>query len=918
MISPIWEDGGDLKHKGRTKFTLRLSESSEGSLEKLCESFESLHPSVIFGLRKLRKVIIRFQNVQGRDYEMSFYKSFDTSRGITKIISKIAGKTIKHAYRTFARDTEDMPVTAGRVATMSTIRIGLPVSAQSYDIPETSELDQNIFAFLPIMQVQQIPFLIHADFLLTGGRQAVTDNAWNRKLREAIADLFVDSVEQVVLEDNELSYRWHSYIPTQSVVGFWEPFSASIQRLLSVREIFYSRAGTLHPSSAIRFLPKHVMHEGEPLLSDCERAWRFVSARYNSPYWPTFELLGVKSIKHNDIVDLIGDDLSSSESRIQKTDLSDGWHDSFLALVKHVLDQNCSSRTEMRLYKMKIVPVRVEEKLKWWRPGQVVYFPTVVEEGTGFEQVKLQMPTNIGFVVLHPDAAVPPTRLQIYGRLGVSRCSIEAICEAIEGAQLTSGSSFTSDLISHPELLFWHSHKISPQTKDTLKGLRADGEYQTIKGSFLRSDQTYHAERLLNLQDNSQYKEHFLDSRYQRSPVATRSRDDVTWEQWLCKVAGARWFPPLENPENSDELYWMIETIRSQNSHIFVPLIQEHWLKEYGETCQSNGKIKQALLECKVPCRNGSLEELGKTWFPKSSIITAAQKYGIEKKLPILALPDSAEEHSISQWPSLRDLKVQHSRNLTFYREALSLLSDTGDAPQISVTKMGSLYKMIGACAGLKDQKNLRVFMYLSISSITNYLQDDFRNESLVWDPSNQKWCTLNDCIWESSVPLTCKFVLTSEYAESHVRDLFQTLLSVGNVTLDVLVDELDHLQQQHSSDSDDASATNHDTTNGDDTDDDAVDDDSTDHSDTDEDNDDDDADDDANSNDTTDNDNDGDEGNESDTTKDDTTDDDTTNGEDTDDDTSNEDAILLQRVSDLYKLIVEILDGSRDKERLR
>lgn len=48
----------------------------------------------------------------------------------------------------------------------------------------------------------QLPFLVHADFLLPSSWQSVTDNSWNRKLRDEIVYCFALVVEDIVLEDN--------------------------------------------------------------------------------------------------------------------------------------------------------------------------------------------------------------------------------------------------------------------------------------------------------------------------------------------------------------------------------------------------------------------------------------------------------------------------------------------------------------------------------------------------------------------------------------------------------------------------------------------------------------------------------------------------------------------------------------------
>jgi len=319
------------------------------------------------------------------------------------------------------------------------------------------------------------------------------------------------------------------------------------------------------------------------------------------------------------------------------------------------------------------------------------------------------MPRGLDLVVLHPDAAEDSSRREVYQSLGVRNCPPATICDAIEKAQTTPGSKFTSDLLSYFELLFWFSHKFSFGAQYKLVASTSGGIYANSKGLFMRSDQPYHAEYLLHLAENSQYNKHFLDKIYQASSVSTRSRGGVTWEQWLCDVAGVRWYPTLSDPEDRNKLHWMIETIRDKNSAAFAPMIQHYWAQEYSNTCRLNSKIKQALMECKVLCQHNGFEELGKTWFPTRLIVETAKKYGVEKRLPILALPESTDDYLISQWPSLTELGVRSALDLSFYRQALSLLSIAGEAPAIGVTKMGSLYKNMGNRVTLEDQADLKV-----------------------------------------------------------------------------------------------------------------------------------------------------------------------------------------------------------------
>jgi hypothetical protein len=398
--------------------------------------------------------------------------------------------------------------------------------------------------------------------------------------------------------------------------GFLQPLEGRIHQHLSTQKFFYSRAGTLHEPSRLRILIREFIHHEEPLLPELSRSWRFLSAKYSSSHISTLKSLGVEVLSFNSAVELISHDISSTSSITRQRPLNDSWHNSFLAFIQQALTGDISKVYKDKIDQMLILPVRVKTELQWRRPGQNIYLPIVIDEGTGSERIKIEMPMGLDLVILHPDAAQDSSRRKVYQSLGMRKCSPATICDAIEKAQTAPGNKFTSDLLSYFELLFKFSHKLSFGVQYKLVAKTTGNNYRKSHGLFMRSDQSYHAECLLRLAENSRYEGYFLDKMYQASSVSTRSRGGVTWEQWLCDAAGVRWYPTLSDPKDRNKLHWMIETIRDENSAAFAPMIQHYWAQEYSNTCRVNSKIKQALKESKVLCSHNRFEELGKTWLP--------------------------------------------------------------------------------------------------------------------------------------------------------------------------------------------------------------------------------------------------------------------------------------------------------------
>lgn len=801
MISPIWEPPETLPTNVRTRFRLEFSLPDEDGLSSLCAWLEAQHASMLFALRKIKRVSIRFQNIEGRNYLIKFEKTSETTSE-TAIRSQVGDQTEQHVYRTFTTTNNNMPKQAERPWTSSTVKIGLPVTAENQDIPHVTPGGQYVLAFLPVVQMPQLPFVIQADFVLPANRQAVSDNPWNRALRNSVAHLFADTIGKLAMERGQLGFRWSAYIPVQPTSGFWQPLQGLITKYLAPLQVFHSICGGLYAADEVRIVPADFKHDNAPLLpSTSKRCWRFLSVEYIKSQISTLKLLGIRVATYREGLDLVDDALSNPEgSKLRTVPLQDEWHDVFLEFIRRAMDIH-GSIYETEIKKKKIIPVRVGSEREWYNPSQTIYFPIIVDEGAGSDRVQIEMPIDLDLVVLHPEAARDSARHKVYQSLGVGTCSPSTLCDAILTYQSTGGTKTTSALLGCLQLLFWfsNSHKSSPfDGPPSLVARRSGGGYVATSKLFMRSQQPYHAERLLRLPDNPKHNCHFLDESYQTSSVATRSRNNLTWEQWLCQVARVRWFPPLNN---GDELHWMIETIRTENPQIFVPFLQHYWSQEYGYVCIVRGKIKTALMEAKVLCQNGQYEGLHKTWFPSNSIISTAQYYGIDSKLPILQLPESTADYLISQWSCLSDLDVRSVVALSFYKEALSLLCATGQAPPVSVERLSNLYGNMGGRTTLADRVTLKVRGTLPISLVPRpqilliVSQNDFKVNNWVWDPISSKWRALDECVWESAIELKCKFALTPTYTASNVSELFRTLLEIGDVNLSCLVDELEYMQ---------------------------------------------------------------------------------------------------------------------------
>lgn len=73
--------------------------------------------------------------------------------------------------------------------------------------------------------------------------------------------------------------------------------------------------------------------------------------------------------------------------------------------------------------------------------------------------------------------------------------------------------------------------------------------------------------------------------------------------------------------------------------------------------------------------------------------------------------------------------------------------------------------------------------------------QDLFSQQKLIWDTKCSVWRSISECVWNSKVTLTRKFIVTSSYDAAAVQDLFKTLLDLGDSTVQDLIDELEQVR---------------------------------------------------------------------------------------------------------------------------
>jgi hypothetical protein len=162
MVTPMWtEVNSDPLPPGiGTRYNLGFSDTSDTFIRRIVEEFERLPNTIIFALRRLKKVTVVFDNAGGR-YDMAVFDkqgsldSYHMSIGTT-----IDGRFGDHRsgvtdLKVFQKIIPDMPFDELRRTDQSTVTLAFEVDANG--VPIIPSRGQHVFAYLPVHRLPQLP-----------------------------------------------------------------------------------------------------------------------------------------------------------------------------------------------------------------------------------------------------------------------------------------------------------------------------------------------------------------------------------------------------------------------------------------------------------------------------------------------------------------------------------------------------------------------------------------------------------------------------------------------------------------------------------------------------------------------------------------------------------------------------------------
>ncbi|KAK5286430.1 hypothetical protein LTR43_010495 [Exophiala xenobiotica] len=775
MVTPIWTEVVPSLPAFGTKCTLRYADTRDSFYRRLISEFERLPKTTIFALRQVTRMVVVVECANGRSNQITFTKDGNLSSEQMQISTLVTGQFGDHGsemtrLRLFKHTIIDLP-SEEKQRTDATSDVTVAFEVTSSGTPLIPSRGQHIFAYLPVQRVPQLPFLIHANFVLAANREAVPDTDWNQALRRGVVTAFVDWVVGIVTHGDALEYTWMRYLPVKdSMEGFWGDLYDDIRDELLSKAILRSRRGRLHNLADLRILPHWFFYESSPLLPDTE-ADIYLSDGYGPDDVKTLKNIGLKPITSPEILTRMKLGISADASTpIHDRPLDDPWHTAFTALVQRLLQNGLVKR---EIQNLDIIPLSNNSWASisslYWDP---VYLPYVIDE----DAVRIEVPDGLGLRKLHPMAVKDGERAGFYMSLGIASCPQNTVTLRILQAHKFGGRrgdilTYLSDL----EILFWFGQpppRLSIRHEDLWLVSNQNMQLQGCS-LFFPSENEYHSEKLLAATPKEDFSDYgILDSRYMESQVRNHNRHDLNWLSWLQKC-GVSYFPPLTKVRSRFyELNPLMVLIARDNSKSFVANLREHW----SDYRVGASRITNDLKTISVPCRNESHKQLGETILPVRQLVEKSKELKMEEVLPFLELPPKSDIQQPDTWFFLKDFGVICELNASFFLMAIRLLSASTQTQLILVCT--SIYAGIAQTANLGN---------------TAAVQQMFSDQPLIRTHTPaEAWRRSTDCIWDGPTFLRAKNVLRPVYeADPNASHFFKIILSMRDVEYRDLIDEL-------------------------------------------------------------------------------------------------------------------------------
>lgn len=589
-------------------------------------------------------------------------------------------------------------------------------------------------------------------------------------------------------------------MPGLHLDGFWQPLRRKIQDGLEDINILESWLyRTPAHITQLKIVPEKYTHRGEPLFDDSDDEI-YLSPNYKARDLSTLRDLGVKTMAPEDFLRRLEHDVSLPMRRKAP---EDPWHASLYIVLLEILNDPKRVLLHEKIAGLQLIPLRKElevgESLEevgendepiWVSAAEIrdspIYFPhskVVLLPGDflgGLESFPIPNGIYSAFKIVWPPAVVDPQRKAFFSKMGVVDIDPLCVVDGIHDFHVTCVEeelppSLTT-IIPHLRYLF----RFYP-SEDSLS--EWGGFYWITDGlASLLMDLPDHDYTPLYFKSGGEHSTWGLLKRTSkdiRDQCAKFMHDDIltaeteqaicrglSWHRWVEKSGPITTEPPLRNLKTKNLLSSILLYVLEHQTEKFLAVLKAHWDSTYRQDVTETASIRTTIAEARVLCRNGQLYTLRQTYLPLKTIQEEARRIGLAQELPLLDLSLTLDASNMRDWEFLLEFGVRSQINLSFYIQALDVLSTFEVDDKRVFPAVSMIYGSIGNMCSREMQKEL---------------ETSFLLHHRIYTPDEDKeWQAPEDCLWEAPIWLSTKTSLAQTYRDDPgIRLLFQTHLGI-------------------------------------------------------------------------------------------------------------------------------------------
>lgn len=284
---------------------------------------------------------------------------------------------------------------------------------------------------------------------MTASREDIESTLpWNRRLREAVAEAFLDAVEHFNL--GKMKYTWPWYLPDglPTPNPFFDVAMKSILNILRELPVLESCAGTMEKAKSLKSVHSQWFRDenGVPFTLSSRTANKYLSSNY--PPWAIdgTASIGVSQLSSQEFLDDLNTLIREDPQAISAK--SAQWHIQLaISLFRLTMDDALLSIMQ----DINLIPL---QDGNWTSARRKSLF---FSKGQSY----LEIPKGLDILVVDPIAGADPNRHRLFMSLGVKAWEAPEICQLIlqqhTSAQFDAKSLTVDQLISHAAFLYQSS-----------------------------------------------------------------------------------------------------------------------------------------------------------------------------------------------------------------------------------------------------------------------------------------------------------------------------------------------------------------------------------------------------------------------------------------------------------------------------